>query len=48
MNRDDDNTRTHVALTKGTMVSHYRIIEPVDKYQDENISDLAISRKEYV
>jgi hypothetical protein len=23
---DDDKTRTHVTLTNGTMVSHYRII----------------------
>jgi serine/threonine protein kinase/tetratricopeptide (TPR) repeat protein len=26
---DDDNTRTYVALTAGTMVSHYRIIEKI-------------------
>jgi len=26
MTRDDDNTQSHVALTKGTMVSHYRIV----------------------
>jgi serine/threonine protein kinase/tetratricopeptide (TPR) repeat protein len=26
---DDDNTRTYVVLTKGTMVSHYRIIEKI-------------------
>ncbi len=26
---DDDNTRTHVVLTKGTLVSHYRIIEKI-------------------
>ncbi len=25
----NDKTRTHVALTKGTMVSHYRIIEKI-------------------
>ena len=25
----DDRTRTHVVLTKGTMVSHYRIIEKI-------------------
>ena len=24
---EDDKTRTHIVLTKGTMVSHYRIIE---------------------
>ena len=29
MQPDDDNTRTHVALTSGTMVSHYRIIEKI-------------------
>ena len=23
----NDNTRTHIALTKGTMVAHYRITE---------------------
>jgi non-specific serine/threonine protein kinase len=27
--KDDDNTRTHVVLTKGTMVSHYRIVEKI-------------------
>jgi serine/threonine-protein kinase len=26
---DDDKTRTHVTLTGGTMVSHYRIIEKI-------------------
>jgi len=26
---DDDKTQTHVILTKGTMVSHYRIIEKI-------------------
>ncbi len=29
MNRNDDNTRTHVVLTNGTMVSHYRIVEKI-------------------
>lgn len=29
MNSDDDKTRTHVVLTKETMVSHYRIIEKI-------------------
>ena len=29
MSRDDDNTRTHTVLTKGTMVSHYRIVEKI-------------------
>ena len=29
MDSDDDKTRTHVVLTKGTMVSHYRIIEKI-------------------
>ena len=29
MNRDDDKTQTHVVLTKGTMVSHYRIVEKI-------------------
>ena len=28
-NQDNDKTRTHFALTKGTMVSHYRIIEKI-------------------
>jgi len=28
-NHNDDKTRTHVVLTKGTMVSHYRIIEKI-------------------
>ena len=27
--QNDDNTRTHVVLTKGTMVSHYRIVEKI-------------------
>jgi len=27
--RDDDKTQTHVVLTKGTMVSHYRIVEKI-------------------
>lgn len=26
---NDDNTRTHVVLTKGTMVSHYRIVKRI-------------------
>jgi len=26
---DNDNTRTHIVLTKGTMVGHYRIIEKI-------------------
>jgi len=26
---NNDNTRTHVVLTKGTMVSHYRIVEKI-------------------
>ena len=26
---DNDKTHTHVALTKGTMVSHYRIVEKI-------------------
>ena len=29
MHPDDDKTRTHVTLTSGTMVSHYRIIEKI-------------------
>jgi len=29
MQPDDDKTRTHVTLTRGTMVSHYRIIEKI-------------------
>ena len=29
MNRNDDNTRTHVPLTRGTMVAHYRIVEKI-------------------
>ncbi len=29
MDHNDDNTRTHVALTKGTMVAHYRIVEKI-------------------
>ena len=27
--RDDDRTHTHVVLTKGTMVAHYRIVEKI-------------------
>ncbi|MDH3936399.1 MAG: protein kinase, partial [candidate division Zixibacteria bacterium] len=26
---NDDKTRTHIVLTKGTMVSHYRIVEKI-------------------
>jgi serine/threonine protein kinase len=26
---DDDKTQTHIVLTKGTMVSHYRIVEKI-------------------
>jgi len=26
---DDDKTQTHVVPTKGTMVSHYRIVEKI-------------------
>lgn len=26
---NDDDTRTHIVLTKGTMVSHYRIVEKI-------------------
>ncbi len=29
MNKDDDKTQTHIVLTKGTMVSHYRIDEKI-------------------
>jgi len=29
MEPDNDKTQTHVFLTKGTMVSHYRIINRV-------------------
>ncbi|MCK4818355.1 serine/threonine protein kinase, partial [bacterium] len=29
MKRDDDNTHTHIVLTKGTKVGHYRIIEKI-------------------
>jgi len=29
MHNDDDRTQTHVVLTKGTMVSHYRIVEKI-------------------
>jgi serine/threonine protein kinase len=29
MNRDDDYTRSHTVLTKGIMVSHYRIVEKI-------------------
>jgi serine/threonine protein kinase/Flp pilus assembly protein TadD len=29
MDNDDDKTQTHVVLTKGMMVSHYRIIEKI-------------------
>ena len=29
MESDDDKTRTHVVLTKDTMVSHYRVIEKI-------------------
>ncbi|MFQ6008694.1 MAG: protein kinase, partial [Candidatus Zixiibacteriota bacterium] len=28
-NRGNDKTQTHFALTKGTMVSHYRLIEKI-------------------
>ncbi len=26
---NDDKTKTHVALTRGTMVQHYRIVEKI-------------------
>ena len=26
----DDNTRTHIVISKGTQVSHYTIIEKID------------------
>ncbi len=29
MEQDNDKTRTHIVLTKGTMVSHCRIIEKI-------------------
>jgi len=29
MENDNDKTQTHVALTKGTMVAHYRIVEKI-------------------
>ena len=29
MEPDNDKTQTHVVLTKGTMVAHYRIIEKI-------------------
>ena len=29
MEPDDDKTRTHIVLSQGTMVSHYRIIEKI-------------------
>ena len=29
MQSDDDKTQTHVTLTGGTMVSHYRIVEKI-------------------
>jgi len=29
MEKDDDRTRSAVMLTKGTMVSHYRIVEMI-------------------
>ncbi len=29
MEPDDDNTRTHIVLIKGTLVSHYRIISKI-------------------
>jgi serine/threonine protein kinase/Flp pilus assembly protein TadD len=29
MENSNDNTRTHIVLTKGTMVSHYRIVEKI-------------------
>ncbi|UCC45013.1 MAG: serine/threonine protein kinase, partial [Candidatus Zixiibacteriota bacterium] len=29
MEPDDDRTQTHVALTRGTMVSHYQIVEKI-------------------
>ena len=44
----DDRTQTHIVLTKGTMVSHYRIVEKIGavgksfkgKWTDNEIRDL--------
>ena len=42
MQPDDDKTRTHVTVTSGTMVSHYRIIEKIGAggmgYQDQFVA----------
>ncbi len=41
MENDNDKTQTHIVLTKGTMVSHYRIVEKIgagrmgEVYSDE-------------
>lgn len=37
MGPDDDKTRTHVPLTTGTMVSHYRIIEKTGAGEIEEV-----------
>ena len=29
MEPDNDKTQSHIVLTKGTMVSHYRIVEKI-------------------
>ncbi|MEE9442984.1 MAG: hypothetical protein V3V99_10005 [candidate division Zixibacteria bacterium] len=29
MEHDDDKTKSHITLTKGTMLGHYRIIEKI-------------------
>ena len=37
MSSDDDKTQTHVSLTSGTMVSHYRIIEKIGAGEVGNV-----------
>jgi len=51
MRSDDDRTRTHVPLTSGTMVSHYRIIEKIgaggmgEMYEAKNAGSIIRRRR---
>jgi hypothetical protein len=42
MTLDDDKTRTHVTLTSGAMVSHYRIMEQIG---DGGMGEIALPKE---